>query len=29
MGAIFVGVYAVSWINKRMEKWLGEKDAAA
>ncbi len=26
--AIWVGVYAVSWINKRMEKWLGEKGTA-
>jgi rifampicin phosphotransferase len=28
MGVVFVGVYAVSWINKKMEKWLGEKSAA-
>lgn len=28
MGAVFVGIYAVSWINKKMEKWLGEKSAA-
>ncbi|GIO32845.1 MULTISPECIES: phosphoenolpyruvate synthase [Paenibacillus] len=28
MAAIYVGVYAVSWINKKMEKWLGEKSAA-
>ncbi len=28
MGTVFVGVYAVSWINKKMEKWLGEKSAA-
>jgi len=28
MAAIYVGVYAVSWLNKNMEKWLGEKSAA-
>ncbi len=28
MGLIYVGVYAVSWVNKHMEKWLGEKGAA-
>ena len=28
MAAVFVGVYAVSWLNKKMEKWLGEKSAA-
>lgn len=28
MAAIYVGVYAVSWINKKMEKWLGEKNVA-
>jgi len=28
MAAIYVGVYAVSWINKKMEKWLGDKNAA-
>jgi pyruvate,water dikinase len=28
MGTVFAGVYAVSWINKKMEKWLGEKSAA-
>ena len=28
MGAVFAGIYAVSWINKKMEKWLGEKNAA-
>ncbi|MFX4263738.1 phosphoenolpyruvate synthase [Pelotomaculum propionicicum] len=28
MALIYVGVYAVSWINKKMEKWLGEKSAA-
>ena len=28
MAAIYVGVYAVSWLNKKMEKWLGEKSAA-
>jgi rifampicin phosphotransferase len=26
--AIWVGAYAGSWINKHMEKWLGEKGAA-
>ncbi|WP_434509763.1 phosphoenolpyruvate synthase [Desulfitobacterium sp. AusDCA] len=28
MAAIYVGVYAVSWINKNMEKWLDEKSVA-
>jgi pyruvate,water dikinase len=28
MAVIYVGVYAASWINKKMEKWLGEKSAA-
>ncbi|MFC0904927.1 phosphoenolpyruvate synthase [Clostridium sp. MT-14] len=28
MAVIYVGVYAISWINKKMEKWLGEKSAA-
>jgi phosphoenolpyruvate synthase/pyruvate phosphate dikinase len=28
MAVIYVGIYAVSWINKKMEKWLGEKSAA-
>lgn len=28
MAAIYVGIYAISWINKSMEKWLGEKSAA-
>ncbi|WP_458414854.1 phosphoenolpyruvate synthase [Schinkia sp. CFF1] len=28
MAAIYVGVYATSWINKNMEKWLGEKSVA-
>lgn len=28
MGVVFVGIYATSWINKKMEKWLGEKKAA-
>ncbi|ATW26653.1 phosphoenolpyruvate synthase [Candidatus Formimonas warabiya] len=28
MGTVYVGIYAVSWINKKMEKWLGEKSAA-
>lgn len=27
-GAIMVGIYAVNWLNKQMEKWLGEKDVA-
>ncbi|SFG11480.1 pyruvate, water dikinase [Desulfotomaculum arcticum] len=27
-GAIMAGVYAAEWINKKMEKWLGEKHAA-
>jgi len=27
-GAIMVGLYASNWINKKMEKWLGEKGAA-
>ncbi len=28
LGAILIGVYAANWLNKRMEKWLGEKSAA-
>jgi pyruvate,water dikinase len=28
MGTVYVGIYAVSWINKKMEKWLGEKSTA-
>ncbi|KLU60502.1 phosphoenolpyruvate synthase [Peptococcaceae bacterium CEB3] len=28
MATVYVGVYAVSWLNKKMEKWLGEKSAA-
>lgn len=28
MGIILVGVYAADWLNKKMEKWLGEKSAA-
>ncbi|MDQ7093529.1 phosphoenolpyruvate synthase [Desulfosporosinus sp. PR] len=28
MGAVFAGIYAVSWLNKKMAKWLGEKSAA-
>ncbi|QBD78148.1 phosphoenolpyruvate synthase [Ktedonosporobacter rubrisoli] len=28
MAAVYIGVYAASWLNKRMEKWLGEKSAA-
>ena len=28
MGVVYVGVYAANWINKKMEKWLGEKGAA-
>ncbi|WP_394119879.1 phosphoenolpyruvate synthase [Planococcus donghaensis] len=27
-GAIMVGIYAVNWLNKQMEKWLGEKNVA-
>ncbi|CUH95837.1 putative phosphoenolpyruvate synthase [Propionispora sp. 2/2-37] len=27
-GAVFTGAYASSWINKNMQKWLGEKNAA-
>ncbi|WP_347488463.1 phosphoenolpyruvate synthase [Desulfoscipio sp. XC116] len=27
-GTIMAGVYAAGWINKKMEKWLGEKSAA-
>jgi phosphoenolpyruvate synthase/pyruvate phosphate dikinase len=28
VGAIIVGLFASNWINKKMEKWLGEKNAA-
>ncbi len=28
MGVIYAGIYAANWINKHMEKWLGEKSAA-
>lgn len=28
MAALMIGVYAAFWINKKMEKWLGEKNAA-
>ncbi|MDN7246404.1 phosphoenolpyruvate synthase [Planococcus shenhongbingii] len=28
MAAIMVGVYAAFWLNKNIEKWLGEKDVA-
>lgn len=28
MGAIMVGIFAAYWINNKMEKWLGEKNAA-
>jgi rifampicin phosphotransferase len=28
MAVVFVGLYALSWINKHMEKWLGVKGAA-
>lgn len=28
MGAVYAGTLAVSWINKNVEKWLGEKSAA-
>ena len=27
-GAVFSGAYASSWINKNMQKWLGEKNVA-
>ncbi|MBR4587033.1 MAG: phosphoenolpyruvate synthase, partial [Lachnospiraceae bacterium] len=27
-GAVFAGAYASSWINKNMQKWLGEKNVA-
>ncbi|MEN6348669.1 MAG: phosphoenolpyruvate synthase [Syntrophomonas sp.] len=27
-GPVFAGTYASSWINKKMKKWLGEKNAA-
>ncbi|MCG9968858.1 phosphoenolpyruvate synthase [Pelotomaculum terephthalicicum JT] len=28
LAVIMVGLYAANWINKKMEKWLGEKSAA-
>ncbi|TWT25132.1 phosphoenolpyruvate synthase [Planomicrobium sp. CPCC 101110] len=28
MAAIFLGLYAASWLNDKMDKWLGEKNAA-
>ncbi|OYD09961.1 phosphoenolpyruvate synthase [Paludifilum halophilum] len=28
MGVVMVGMYAANWINRKMEKWLGEKNAA-
>jgi pyruvate,water dikinase len=28
MGVVYVGIYAANWMNKNMEKWLGEKNAA-
>lgn len=28
IGALMVGLYALNWINKNMEKWLGEKSTA-
>lgn len=28
MGIVYVGMYALSWVNKHMEKWLGVKGAA-
>ena len=28
MGVVYVGMYAVNWMNKKMEKWLDEKGAA-
>jgi pyruvate,water dikinase len=27
-GVVFAGAYATSWINKNLEKWLGEKNVA-
>ena len=27
-GVVFSGAYAVSWLNKHLQKWLGEKNAA-
>jgi len=27
-GVVFAGAYATSWINKKLEKWLGEKNLA-
>ncbi|MDR3599357.1 MAG: hypothetical protein P4L49_02560 [Desulfosporosinus sp.] len=27
-GVVFAGAYATSWLNKNIEKWLGEKNAA-
>ncbi|WP_088189332.1 rifamycin-inactivating phosphotransferase [Desulfosporosinus sp. FKA] len=27
-GVVFAGAYATNWLNKHMEKWLGEKNAA-
>lgn len=28
-GVVFAGAYAADWLNKSMQKWLGEKNAAA
>jgi phosphoenolpyruvate synthase/pyruvate phosphate dikinase len=28
MGVVYVGLYALNWINRNMAKWLGEKSAA-
>ncbi|MBM7587422.1 pyruvate,water dikinase [Bacillus pakistanensis] len=28
LGVIMVGVYAANWLNKKMEKWLGDKNTA-
>lgn len=28
MGAIMAGVFAANWLNRKLEKWLGEKNAA-
>lgn len=28
MAAIYVGVYVLNWINRKMKKWLGEKNTA-
>lgn len=28
VASAFLGIYAANWLNKRMEKWLGEKNSA-